>query len=207
MEYTGDKKRLKPSKVKDEMEKFYTETKETTMEEAQEGEEIPWDVAYRKRNELMDKNKQKKIIKKSKKTKKYTITLKNSKGKAVKKAKVTLKVKGKTYKAKTNSKGKATFKITKLTKKGTYKATIKYKGNKYYKKATKKVKIKIKQVQQASTPFLFLQCFKQLYKKYTIKIMKNNKKLNIHSNIMSFRFFRIFHPIKNKKDFQDISKR
>ena len=57
MEYTGDKKRLKPSKVKDEMEKFYTETKETTMEEAQEGEEIPWDVAYRKRNELMDKNK------------------------------------------------------------------------------------------------------------------------------------------------------
>ena len=57
MEYTADKKRLKPSKVKDEMEKFYTETKETTMEEAQEGEEIPWDVAYRKRNELMDKNK------------------------------------------------------------------------------------------------------------------------------------------------------
>ena len=40
----------------------------------------------------------------------------------MKKAKVTLKVKGKTYAAKTNSKGKATFKITKLTKKGTYKA-------------------------------------------------------------------------------------
>ena len=62
----------------------------------------------------------------------------------MKKVKVTLKVKGKTYKAKTNSKGKATFKITKLTKKGTYKAIIKYKGNKYYKKLTKKVKIKIK---------------------------------------------------------------
>ena len=72
------------------------------------------------------------------------MTLKNSKGKAVKKAKVTLKVKGKTYTAKTSSKGKATFKITKLTKKGTYKAVIKYKGNKYYKKATKKIKIKIK---------------------------------------------------------------
>ena len=70
--------------------------------------------------------------------------MKNSKNKAMKKTKVTLKVKGKTYKAKTNSKGKATFKITKLTKKGTYKAVIKYKGNNYYKKATKNTKIKIK---------------------------------------------------------------
>ena len=37
--------------------------------------------------------------------------IKNSKGKGVKNVKVTLKVKGKTYNAKTNSKGKATFKI------------------------------------------------------------------------------------------------
>ena len=58
--------------------------------------------------------------------------------------KVTLKVKGKTYKATTNSKGKATFKITKLKKKGTYTAVIKYKGNAYYAKATKKVKIRVK---------------------------------------------------------------
>ena len=87
----------------------------------------------------------KKTFKKSTKTKKYTITLKNSKGKAVNKAKVTLKVKGKTYKSKTNSKGKATFKITKLTKKGTFKATINFKGNNYYYKAvTKKANIKIK---------------------------------------------------------------
>ncbi|WP_406533703.1 hypothetical protein [Methanobrevibacter sp.] len=85
-----------------------------------------------------------KTFKRAKKTKKYSITLKNSKNKAMKKVKVTLKVKGKTYVAKTNSKGKATFKITKLTKKGTYKAVIKYKGNKYYNKATKNVKIKIK---------------------------------------------------------------
>ena len=62
----------------------------------------------------------------------------------MKKAKVTIKVKGKTYKAKTNSKGKATFKITKLTKKGTYKAVIKYKGSSYYKNVTKKVKIRVK---------------------------------------------------------------
>ena len=62
----------------------------------------------------------------------------------MKKAKVTLKVKGKTYKAKTNSKGKATFKLTKLTKKGKHKAVITYKGNNNYKKATKKVKITVK---------------------------------------------------------------
>ncbi|MDO5815548.1 MAG: peptidoglycan-binding domain-containing protein, partial [Methanobrevibacter sp.] len=85
----------------------------------------------------------KKTFKKSVKTKKYTITLKDNTGKPIKNTKVTLKVKGKTYKAKTNSKGKATFKINKLNKKGTFKAVIKYKGNKYYKKLTKKVKIKV----------------------------------------------------------------
>lgn len=68
--------------------------------------------------------------------------MKNSKNKAMKNAKVTLKVNGKTYVAKTNSKGKATFKITKLTKKGTYKAVVSYKGRDYYKKATKNVEIK-----------------------------------------------------------------
>lgn len=73
----------------------------------------------------------------------------------MKKAIVTLKVKGKTYTAKTNSKGKATFKITKLTKKGTYKAVIKYKGSNYYKKATKNTKIKIKQMQHTSTLLFF----------------------------------------------------
>ena len=72
------------------------------------------------------------------------MTLKNSKGKAIKKMRVTLKIKGKTFSAKTNSKGKATFKIKKLTKKGTFKAVIRFKGNKYYNKVTKTVKIKIK---------------------------------------------------------------
>ena len=76
------------------------------------------------------------------KTKKYSITLQTGK-KAVKKVKVTLKVGKKTYKASTNSKGKATFKI-KLTKKGTYNTKIIFKGNKNYKSATKSIKIKIK---------------------------------------------------------------
>ena len=86
----------------------------------------------------------KKATFKAKKTKKYTVTLKDNKGKAINKVKVTIKVKGKTYKA-TTKKGKATFKLTKLTKKGTYKATIKFAGNSLYKAVTKKsVKIVVK---------------------------------------------------------------
>ncbi len=86
----------------------------------------------------------KKTFKAKTKVKKYAVTLKNSKGKAVKSAKLTLKVKGKTYKAKTNKKGKATFKIKKLTKKGKHKAVIKFKATKYYKATSKKVKITVK---------------------------------------------------------------
>ena len=78
------------------------------------------------------------------KTKKYTITLKDSKGKAIKNAKVTLNVKGVTYKATTNSKGQATFKITKLSKKGTFTAKVKFNGDKYYKSVSKSVKITVK---------------------------------------------------------------
>ena len=77
------------------------------------------------------------------KTKKYSITLKSGSA-AVKKVKVTLKIKGKTYKATTNAKGKATFKITKLNKKGTFTAKIKFAGNAYYKAANTSVKIKVK---------------------------------------------------------------
>ena len=85
----------------------------------------------------------KKTFKAKVKVKKYTITLKSGKT-LLKKVKVTLKVKGKTYKATTNKKGKATFKIKNLKKKGTYKAVIKFKGNKNYKATSKKVKIKVK---------------------------------------------------------------
>ena len=63
---------------------------------------------------------------------------------ALKKVKLSLKVKGKTYYATTNKYGKATFKITKLTKKRKYTATLKFKGSKYYKAKTVKPKITIK---------------------------------------------------------------
>ena len=78
------------------------------------------------------------------KTKKYTIVLKDNKGKAINKAKVTLNIKGKKIIATTNSKGEATFKITTLTKKGTYTPTISFAGDKYYTAINKKVKIIIK---------------------------------------------------------------
>lgn len=81
---------------------------------------------------------------KVKKTKKYTIVLKTDKNKVMKKVKVTIKVNGKTYSAKTNSKGKATFTLKKLTKAGKFKATVKYSGNKYYAAVTKSVKITVK---------------------------------------------------------------
>ena len=62
----------------------------------------------------------------------------------MKSATVTLKVSGKTYSAKTNANGKATFKITKLNKKGTFKAVITYKATKNYNGATKTVNIQCK---------------------------------------------------------------
>ena len=73
------------------------------------------------------------------KTKKLTTTLKSGKT-VLKKQKVTFKVNGKTYTAKTNSKGIATVKI-KLFKKGTYKYTVKYAGTNKYKAISKANKV------------------------------------------------------------------
>ena len=77
------------------------------------------------------------------KVKKYTVTLKAGKT-PVKNVWVTIKINGKTYKAKTNAKGKATFKIKKLTKKGKYKSQIKFAGDNNFKPSGKTVKITIK---------------------------------------------------------------
>ncbi len=78
------------------------------------------------------------------KTKSYSVTLKDNKGKVMKGKKVTIKVNGKTYSAKTNAKGVATFKITKLNKVGKNNAVITYAGDKTYNKVSKKVKITVK---------------------------------------------------------------
>lgn len=85
-----------------------------------------------------------KTFKVSTKTKKYTITLKNNKNEIMKNAKVTIKVNGKTFKATTNSKGQATFKITNLKKRARYAAVVKYAGSSYYTTINKKIKITVK---------------------------------------------------------------
>lgn len=89
-----------------------------------------------------------KTFKSKAKTKKYTVTLKTVKSKNGKiylsaGKKITLKLKGKTYTAKTNAQGKATFKL-KITKKGKFKATIKYAGDSTYKASSKTKYITIK---------------------------------------------------------------
>ena len=81
--------------------------------------------------------------KKKTKTKKLKATLKDSSGKILKSKKVTFKVNGKTYSAKTNSKGIVTVKI-KLTKKGTFKYTVKFAGDNMYKATSKTNKVVIK---------------------------------------------------------------
>ena len=92
-----------------------------------------------------------KSYKASVKTKKYTVTLSTIVGSShdgkvhmSSGMKVTLTVNGKTYTAKTNAKGQATFKITGLSKKGKYTAKISYEGDKTYDSAAKSVKLTIK---------------------------------------------------------------
>ena len=85
----------------------------------------------------------KKTFKAKVKTKKYKVSL-SSGGRYLSNCKVTIKVGGKTYSAKTNSKGVATLKIKKLKKKGSYTAIVKFGGNSYYNAVSKKVKIKVK---------------------------------------------------------------
>ena len=84
-----------------------------------------------------------KVFAKKSKSKLYSVVLKGKGNKALKKAWISLKINKKSYKAKTNNKGKATFRI-KLNKKGTFRAKITFKGDKNYKKISKSVKIKIR---------------------------------------------------------------
>ena len=78
------------------------------------------------------------------KVKSYSVTLKDKNGNVLKNKKVSLKVNGATYTATTNSKGVATFKLTKLSKKGTYNAVISFAGDKDYNKISKSAKLTVK---------------------------------------------------------------
>ncbi|WP_458404439.1 DUF3344 domain-containing protein [Methanobrevibacter sp.] len=91
-----------------------------------------------------------KTFKATAKTKKYTVTLKTKPGSSAdgktylaKGKKITLAINGKTYTAKTNAKGQATFSL-KITKKGKFTASIKFAGDNTYKASSKSAKITIK---------------------------------------------------------------
>ena len=88
--------------------------------------------------------------------KKYAIVLKNNLGKVMKNTKVTLTVNKKTFTAKTNSKGIATFKITNLKKKGKFTAVIKYAGSNHYNKLSRSNNNCYKVDVSHLLPFLFL---------------------------------------------------
>ena len=85
----------------------------------------------------------KKATLKVKKVKKVTFTLKDASGKAIKGKKITVKVNGKTFSAKTNAKGVASIKV-KVAKKGKFTATAKFAGDSAYKAITKKAKFTVK---------------------------------------------------------------
>ena len=85
-----------------------------------------------------------KTFKKSVKSKNVVITLKSALNKLLASKKITLSVNGKNYAAKTNSKGQATIKITKLTKKGSFKYTVKFNGDSNFNKVSKTGKITVK---------------------------------------------------------------
>ena len=71
-----------------------------------------------------------------------TATLKDGSGKVIANRKVTATVNGKTYKATTNSKGVATFKLS-LNAVKTYTVSIKFAGDGYYTASTKSIKVKV----------------------------------------------------------------
>ena len=75
------------------------------------------------------------------KIKKYTVIIKNSKNKPIKGLRLFLKVNGKTFKAITNAKGIALFKMVKLTKKGNFVGKVIFAGNAFYNKVARNVRI------------------------------------------------------------------
>ncbi len=94
-------------------------------------------------------NKQKPVIstsnynyKATAKSKKISISLKSASKKALKNKTVKLVLNGKTYSAKTNSKGVATINVS-LSKKGTYSFTVKYAGDNTYAAVSKNAKLVI----------------------------------------------------------------
>lgn len=101
-------------------------------------------------------------------SKSYTVSLKDSNGKGISKQKVTVKINGKTYNKKTNSKGQIKIKV-KFTKTKNYKVSATYKGSKIYKKVTSKGIIKVaKTTTEINAPNM--ESFPNEEKQYTISL-------------------------------------
>lgn len=84
-----------------------------------------------------------KVFKQKDRYKKYNVILKTNRNVAMKNTLVFIKFGKVVYNARTNAKGIATFKLTKLTKKGNFIGTVKFAGNKYYNARAVNVKIRV----------------------------------------------------------------
>ena len=83
---------------------------------------------------------------------KFTVTLKNNNGNVISGKTIKFTVNGKTYKAKTNSKGQATVNL-KLNKFGNYNCVIKFAKDSYNQASSKKVTLKVtKEATKLTTP-------------------------------------------------------
>ena len=97
-----------------------------------------------KKNKVKFVSPTKKVKKSKAKKAKFKITLKTSNNKVLAKKRVYIKINKKTYKAKTNAKGVATFKLKLPKKKKTYKYKVTFKGDKANNKKTFSKKLKVK---------------------------------------------------------------
>ena len=106
----------------------------------------------------------------------YTVSLKDANGKAISKQKVVVKVNGKKYTKKTNSKGQIKIKV-KFSKLKTYKVKATYKGSKIYKKASSSGKIKVaKTTTKITAPTVSM--LPKESKTYTITLKAGSKALS-----------------------------
>ena len=106
----------------------------------------------------------------------YTVSLKGDNGKGISKQKMTVKINGKKYTKKTNSKGQIKIKV-KFSKLKTYKVSATYKGSKIYKKASSSGKIKVaKTTTKITAPAL--STLPKESKTYTVTLNAEGKALS-----------------------------
>jgi parallel beta-helix repeat protein len=109
-------------------------------------------------------------------SKSYTVSLKDANGNAISKQKVTVKINGKKYAKKTNSKGQIQIKV-KFFKLKSFKVTASYKGSKIYKKSSSSGKIKVAKTTTKITAPAVSVTPKQS-KTYTVTLKADNKGLS-----------------------------